>query len=183
VTASAIVLMPLLGWAKLRLGDRLGSDATGGEGIQSVMCAGQAAAALVALIGASAGVGVIDPLAALLVAAIATIESVEFWRGEQDDCCVPTGFATPSADDCCTPAATAALSVRSEPDNCPHVAARAARPGLPLLTAVDSKEQSDPRAAARARTARVRGSGCLAIVGVSESRSSPARPRRRRPPR
>ena len=97
MTASAIVLMPLLGWAKLRLGDRLGSDATGGEGIQNLMCAAQAAAALVALIGASAGLGVIDPLAALLVAAIATIESVELWRGERDNCCVPTGFATPKS--------------------------------------------------------------------------------------
>ena len=119
VTASAIVLMPLLGWAKLRLGDRLGSDATTGEGIQNLMCAAQAAAALIALIGASAGLGVIDPLAALLVAAIATIESVELWCGEQDDCCVPIGFATPPADDCCSPGGDCSLSVRPEPDNAP----------------------------------------------------------------
>jgi hypothetical protein len=103
VTASAIVLMPLSGWAKLRLGQRLGSRATAGEGIQNLMCGAQAAAALVALIGASAGLGVIDPIAALVIAAIATTESIELWRGEQDACCAPIGFATPPAEDCCTP--------------------------------------------------------------------------------
>jgi divalent metal cation (Fe/Co/Zn/Cd) transporter len=99
VTASAIVLMPLLGWAKLRLGQRLGSAATAGEGVQNLMCAAQAAAALIALIGASAGLGVIDPIAALVVAAIAAIESVELWRG--DDCCAPIGFGHAAAGDCC----------------------------------------------------------------------------------
>jgi divalent metal cation (Fe/Co/Zn/Cd) transporter len=101
VTASAIVLMPLLGWAKLRLGQRLGSRATVGEGVQNLMCAAQAAAALIALVGASAGLSVIDPIAALVVAAIAATESVWLWRGEQDDCCAPVGFGEPRADDCC----------------------------------------------------------------------------------
>ena len=101
VTASAIVLMPGLGWAKLRLGDRLGSGATAGEGVQNLMCAAQAAAALIALVGASAGVSVIDPIAALVIAAIAAKESVELWRGEGDDCCAPIGFAAPGSDGCC----------------------------------------------------------------------------------
>ena len=42
LTTSAIVLMPLLGWAKLRLGRALQSGATAGEGIQNLMCAAQA---------------------------------------------------------------------------------------------------------------------------------------------
>jgi hypothetical protein len=111
VTASAIVLMPLLGRAKLRLGERLGSDATAGEGIQNLMCAAQAAAALIALIGASAGLGVIDPIAALVVAAIATIESAKLWRGEHDDCCAPIGFDAPPADGRCV----ACTDCRAEP--------------------------------------------------------------------
>lgn len=45
VTTSAIVLMPALGRAKLRLGQRLGSSATAGEGIQNLMCALQATVA------------------------------------------------------------------------------------------------------------------------------------------
>ncbi len=101
VTASAIVLMPLLGAIKLGLGQRLGSGATAGEGIQNLMCAAQATAALIALIGASAGLSVIDPIAALVIAATAATESVKLWRDDQDGCCAPIGFATPTADDCC----------------------------------------------------------------------------------
>ena len=102
VTASAIVVMPLLGWTKLRLGQRLGSGATAGEGMQNLMCAAQAAAALIALVGESAGLGAVDPIAALVVAAIAATESVKLWRGGEDDCCTPIGFANPTADDCCS---------------------------------------------------------------------------------
>jgi divalent metal cation (Fe/Co/Zn/Cd) transporter len=104
VTASAIVVMPLLGWAKLRLARRLDSDATAGEGIQNLMCAAQASATLVALIGAGAGLHLLDPIAALVVSAIAVRECVGLWRGEDDDCCAPIGFENPAGDSCCTPA-------------------------------------------------------------------------------
>jgi divalent metal cation (Fe/Co/Zn/Cd) transporter len=93
ITASAIVLMPVLGVVKMRLGRRLGSGATAGEGVQNLMCAAQAAAALIALVGASAGLGILDPVAALLIAGLAARESVELWRGG-DDCCAPIGFAS-----------------------------------------------------------------------------------------
>jgi divalent metal cation (Fe/Co/Zn/Cd) transporter len=102
VTASAIVLMPLLGWTKVRLAHRLGSAATAGEGIQNLMCAAQAAAALTALVGASAGLTVIDPIAALVIGAIAATESIKLWRGDQSGCCAALEFAEPAADDCCT---------------------------------------------------------------------------------
>jgi divalent metal cation (Fe/Co/Zn/Cd) transporter len=93
VTASAIVLMPIIGAAKLRLGDKLGSGATSGEGIQNLMCAAQALAALVALIGASAGLGLLDPIVAILIAAAAAKEGVELWQGD-GDCCAPIGFSS-----------------------------------------------------------------------------------------
>ena len=106
VTASAIVLMPLLGWAKLRLSRQLGSDATAGEGVQNLLCAAQAAAALVALIGAGAGLAILDPIAAFVISGIAIKECVGLWRGEGDDCCAPVGFAdgpaaAPCRDACC----------------------------------------------------------------------------------
>jgi divalent metal cation (Fe/Co/Zn/Cd) transporter len=102
VTASAIVLMPLLGYAKLRLARRLGSDATAGEGTQNLLCAAQAAVALVALIGAGSGLSLIDPIGALVISAIAIKECRELWRGE-NDCCAPLGFESPEtcASDCC----------------------------------------------------------------------------------
>jgi divalent metal cation (Fe/Co/Zn/Cd) transporter len=99
VTASAIVLMPALGWAKLRLGERLGSAATAGEGVQNLMCAAQAGAALFALLGATASLGIIDPIAALVVSAIAAKESVDLWQGEGDECCGPVGFS--QDESCC----------------------------------------------------------------------------------
>jgi divalent metal cation (Fe/Co/Zn/Cd) transporter len=102
VTASAVVLMPLFGWAKLRLAKRLGSNATAGEGVQNLLCAIQAAAALAALIGAGAGLAILDPIAALFISAIAVKECADLWRGEGDDCCAPVGFGEPGdACDCC----------------------------------------------------------------------------------
>jgi divalent metal cation (Fe/Co/Zn/Cd) transporter len=86
ITASALVLMPLLGWAKLRLGERLDSGATSGEGIQNVMCAAQAATALVAI--SAAGLKFLDPIAALVIAAIALKEGRDGWRGKDTcSCC------------------------------------------------------------------------------------------------
>lgn len=87
LTASSIVLMPALGWAKLRLGRRLDSGATAGEGMQNLLCAGQALVALVAVIGAGWGLGILDPLAALIIAGIAAKEGAELWRGDACGCC------------------------------------------------------------------------------------------------
>lgn len=109
ITASAIVLMPLLGWAKLRLGRQLDSGATSGEGIQNLMCAVSAATALVAMIGAGAGLAFLDPVAALVIAGIALKEGRDGWRGA-DSCCAPmpgldaSAGSEPAAcdDDCCT---------------------------------------------------------------------------------
>jgi divalent metal cation (Fe/Co/Zn/Cd) transporter len=117
VTASAIVLMPLLGWAKLRLARQLDSDATAGEGIQNLMCAAQAAATLIALIGAGMGLAILDPIAALVVSAIAVRECTALWRGKGEDCCAPVGFAeTNCAADavCCSDRPTSAGNGRTE---------------------------------------------------------------------
>ena len=106
LTASSAVLMPLLGWAKLRLGQRLDSAATAGEGVQNLLCAAQALAALVAVVAAGAGVAFLDPLAALVIAAIAAKEGVELWRGEDCGCRTVPGRETASGapachEDCC----------------------------------------------------------------------------------
>jgi divalent metal cation (Fe/Co/Zn/Cd) transporter len=92
LTASSVVGMPLLGYAKVRLGRRLESGATSGEGVQNLLCAGQAAAALLALATAGA-LPWLDPVAALAIAAIAAKEGVELWRAEDSCCSSPLGFA------------------------------------------------------------------------------------------
>ena len=84
--ASSVMLMPGLGWVKHRLGRRLGSGATAGEGTQNLLCAVQGAVGLVGLLAGSAGLGFLDPVAALVIAAIAAEEGMELWRGEECAC-------------------------------------------------------------------------------------------------
>lgn len=83
LTASSVVLMPLLGVAKRRLGRRLDSLATAGEGTQNLLCAAQGAAVLAGL-AANALVGAwwLDGVIALGLAAAAVKEGREAWRGE-----------------------------------------------------------------------------------------------------
>lgn len=97
--ASSVVLMPLLGWAKLRLGRRLDSGATAGEGVQNLLCALQGAIAIIGVLVGSTGAGFLDPVAALVIAGIAAKEGLELWRGEDCDCRVMPGFE--AAEDGC----------------------------------------------------------------------------------
>ena len=85
LTATSVVGMPLLGQAKRRLGRRLDSAATAGEGTQNLLCAGQAAAALVAIATAGA-LPWLDPVAALAIGVIAAKEGAALWRGEETCC-------------------------------------------------------------------------------------------------
>ena len=108
LAAGSVVFMPMLGIAKQRLADQLGSAATKGEGRQNMLCAYLAVALLVGLIGnAALGAWWLDPVVGLLIAAVAVKEGREAWRGE--GCCVsaPPGLATTDAgagcgDDCCS---------------------------------------------------------------------------------
>ena len=88
LTATSVVLMPLLGGRKHRLARRLGSGATAGEGTQNILCGAQAAAVLVGL-AANAAVGAwwLDPLIGVFIACVAVKEGREAWRGETCDCC------------------------------------------------------------------------------------------------
>lgn len=88
LTAVALLEMPLLGRTKHRLGARLGSQATVGEGTQNYLCGAQAAAVLLALSVTavwSAGWW-LDPVIGLGIAAVATQEGREAWCGEQCAC-------------------------------------------------------------------------------------------------
>lgn len=87
LTSASLVTMPILGIAKRRLGARLASSATAGEGTQNFMCAAQAGAVLITLAVTAAwhGGAWLDPAVALLIAAWSVREGFEAWRGE--DCC------------------------------------------------------------------------------------------------
>lgn len=87
LAASGLVVMPVLGYAKQRLGARLDSRATTGEGIQNYLCAAQAGAVLLSLTVTAgwAGGWWLDPVIGLAIAAWSVREGVQAWRGE--DCC------------------------------------------------------------------------------------------------
>ena len=97
LTATSLVLMPALGIAKKRLGARLGSGATAGEGEQNLLCAYLAAAVLAGLAANSLwGWWWLDPVVGLGVAAVAVREGIEAWRGE--GCCTTPGPGQVSED-------------------------------------------------------------------------------------
>jgi len=100
----SLITMPLLGIAKQRIAEQIGSAATKGEGRQNVLCAYLAGALLVGLAGnALVGAWWLDPAVGLLIAGVAVKEGLEAWRGE--GCCVGSpldGFAAGDChDDCC----------------------------------------------------------------------------------
>ncbi len=90
-----LITMPLLARAKVRISEKLNSAALRGEGIQNMLCA-YLSVALLAGLGANALFGWwwADPVAALVITAVAIREGQKTWRGE--DCCV-----TDPADGCC----------------------------------------------------------------------------------
>jgi divalent metal cation (Fe/Co/Zn/Cd) transporter len=75
--------MPLFGYAKKRIGSKLSSPATAGEGTQNILCAYLSVAILVGLAAnALAGWWWADPLVALLVAVVAVQAGLRTWRGQ-----------------------------------------------------------------------------------------------------
>lgn len=76
--------MPLLAMAKRRVGLKLGSAATVHEAEENQICAYLSIALLMGLLlNALFGIWWADPLAALVIAAVAVNEGVESWRGEE----------------------------------------------------------------------------------------------------
>jgi divalent metal cation (Fe/Co/Zn/Cd) transporter len=86
LSISSMIVMPVLGRAKQRIGARLGSGATAGEGAQNMLCAYLAAGVLVGLaLNAAFGLWLADPVVAIGIAALAIKEGIETWRGQ--GCC------------------------------------------------------------------------------------------------
>src|SRR3954454_25347943 len=92
LSVATLATMTPLAIAKGRLGARLGSGATSGEGRQNMLCAYLSAALLVGLVAnAALGWWWADPVAALLIAGVALRGGRETWRGEDCGCGVAGG--------------------------------------------------------------------------------------------
>lgn len=102
LSISSIVVMPLLGRAKQRVGARLGSGATAGEGAQNLLCSYMAAGVLAGLVtNAVFGWWWLDPVIAVGIAGIAVREGREAWAGESCGCVAVPGLETGQRDEGC----------------------------------------------------------------------------------
>ena len=87
LTVATLAICQPLGYAKRRIGERLNSGATVGEGTQNLLCGYLAVAVLVGLLAnALFGLWWLDPLVALGIAAVAVNEGRKALRGEVCGC-------------------------------------------------------------------------------------------------
>ena len=88
LTAVSVLLMPILGRANHNVGERLGSEATEGAGMQNYLCAAQAAGVLagLAVTASCPGGWWFDPAIGLGVAAVAVWQGIRSWRGHACGC-------------------------------------------------------------------------------------------------
>ncbi|MEU8176525.1 cation transporter [Microbispora hainanensis] len=104
----SLVVMPVLSYAQRRAGRELGSASAVADSKQTLLCTYLSAVLLAGLaLNSAFGWSWADPIAALVIAAVAVKEGREAWRG--DACCaVPARTPSPSSgrcgDPCCSPA-------------------------------------------------------------------------------
>lgn len=113
LAAASLVIMPVLSWAQRRTGRALGSNAVVADSTQTLLCTYLSAVLLLGLVAnATLGWSWADPIAGLVIAAIAVREGIQAWRGE--GCCAPIhtdsaeetasstqGCDCPEGCDCC----------------------------------------------------------------------------------
>jgi divalent metal cation (Fe/Co/Zn/Cd) transporter len=88
LSIGSLAICPGLGVAKRRIGARLGSAATRGEGKQNLLCAGLAIGVLTGLLTNTLfGLWWLDPAIALIISAAAVQGGIQAWRSENCDCC------------------------------------------------------------------------------------------------
>jgi divalent metal cation (Fe/Co/Zn/Cd) transporter len=112
---ASLIIMPFLSWAQRRTGRALGSTTVVADSTQTLLCTYLSAILLVGLVlNATLGWGWADPIAGLVIAAVAAREGVQAWNGE-GCACGPTALvgedgcdcAEGCTDACCVPAETA----------------------------------------------------------------------------
>jgi divalent metal cation (Fe/Co/Zn/Cd) transporter len=94
---ASLLVMPWLSWAQRRTGRALGSDTVVADSTQTLLCTYLSAVLLAGLVlNATLGWSWADPIAALVIAAVAIREGLEAWRGE--NCCSPQLTGEPRTD-------------------------------------------------------------------------------------
>jgi len=102
LAAVSLLVMPLLSWAQRRTGRELGSRSAVADSKQTLLCTYLSAVLLVGLVLNSLfGWSWADPIAGLVIAAVAIREGIEAWKGR--NCCdpIPVADATRRSTQCC----------------------------------------------------------------------------------
>lgn len=88
LAAVSLAVMPMLSFAQRRAGRELGSRSAVADSKQTLLCTYLSAVLLAGLVlNATLGWSWADPIAALVIAAVAVKEGIDAWRG--DICCTP----------------------------------------------------------------------------------------------
>nr|WP_198423676.1 cation transporter [Microlunatus antarcticus] len=96
LAAVSLAVMPLLSYGQRRTGRELGSRSAVADSKQTLLCTYLSAVLLVGLaLNSLLGWSWADPVAALVIAAVAVREGREAWRG--DSCCSPASALHPAA--------------------------------------------------------------------------------------
>ena len=94
---ASLAVMPFLSFWQRRTGQELGSAAVRGDGTQTLLCTYLSAVLLVGLVlNSTLGWYWADPVAALVIAAVAAREGWENWQGDEDCCAPPVPRAGPA---------------------------------------------------------------------------------------
>ncbi|MBJ2121436.1 cation transporter [Arthrobacter sp. MSA 4-2] len=89
LAAVSLAVMPFLSWAQRRAGRELGSRSAVADSKQTLLCTYLSGVLLVGLLlNSTLGWSWADPVAALIIAAVAIKEGHEAWKG--DSCCAPS---------------------------------------------------------------------------------------------
>ena len=94
IAIASLMVMPFLSWAQRRTGRELGSGSVVADSKQTLLCTYLSAVLLAGLVlNATLGWSWADPVAGLVIAAVAVREGLEAWRGE--NCCEPLALVSP----------------------------------------------------------------------------------------
>lgn len=86
LTAVSLVVMPVLGWMKLRTAQELGSGALRADAFETITCAWLSLTTLIGLsLNATLGWSGADPVAALIIVPLIVREGLEAFGGDDDD--------------------------------------------------------------------------------------------------
>jgi divalent metal cation (Fe/Co/Zn/Cd) transporter len=101
LAALSLVIMPVLSYAQRQAGRRLGSASAVADSKQTLLCTYLSAVLLIGLgLNSLLGWSWADPIAALVIAAVAVRQGRAAWRG--DTCCAaPASAAAGCPDACC----------------------------------------------------------------------------------